>query len=412
MAVPLTLPPQFERMLVRPDFAADPFPHFAVLREQAPVRWSNEWNCWVLSRYDDVREVLQDAKRFSNRGRITGLLESFYQPEQLEQFDPLIQHYSSGLINDDPPEHTRMRRVLHTVFKPSVIARLRDRIQAEVDRLFDAAEPGQPFDFVRQFSHPLPVRVIAETFGVPPEDVPLFVKWSHGIVEFQHHAVPPFEVTRRSQEALREMRAYLKEQIALRRRQPGEDVLSLMVRAEAEVDKLNEEEILGTSVTILNGGHETTTRLLATAVFDLWRYPDQRQRLIEHPELMDTAVEEFLRFSGPFQRDARVCKAITEIRGQRIEPGQTLLLLLGAANRDPEQFSEPETLDVGRQPNKHVAFGYGPHNCLGAPLARLETALAIQTLLRRFPRYEPLGPPPAWTFGFVWGPDELALRLD
>jgi len=230
-------------------------------------------------------------------------------------------------------------------------------------------------------------------------------------VEFQQHAAPSFEVTLRSQDALLEMRAYLRKQIAHRRTNPTDDVLSLMVRAESEGDKLSEEEILGTSVTILNGGHETTTRFLATTVVDLFRQPAQRQKLRDQPELIDTAVEEFLRFSGPFQRDARVCKQETEIRGKRILPGQTLLLLLGSANRDPEQFPNAETIDITRAPNKHVAFGYGPHICLGAPLAKLETSLAIQTLLRRHPNYRLAPDTLEWTFGFVWGPKEVPLIL-
>lgn len=401
----------FDSCLADPAFAKDPFPLLARLRTECPVEWSEAWQCWVLSRYDDVREVLQDATRFSNRGRITGLFQKLYSGEQLAQIKPLIDHYTFGLINDDPPNHTRMRRILHAVFKPSLIARLREQIQKRVDDLFDAVAPRGRMDFVREFSHPLPVQVIAETFGVPFEDVPLFVKWSHGIVEFQHYAAPPFEVTLKSQEALLEMRAYLRQGIGRRRRNPGDDVLSLMVRAESDGDQLSEEEILGTSVTILNGGHETTTRFLATTVLDLCRFPGQREKLRRNPELIESAVEEFLRFGGPFQRDARVCKEPSEIRGARIEAGQTLLLLLGAANRDPLQFDDPDTLDITRTPNKHVAFGYGPHICLGAPLARLETALAITTLLRRFPDYRPETGDLDWTFGFVWGPDEVPLVL-
>lgn len=401
----------FDACLAEPDFAKDPFPAFAQMRREEPVQWSERMRCWVLSRYGDVREVLQDAKRFSNRGRITGLFQNLYSPGQLEQLTPLIAHYTHGLINDDPPDHTRMRRLLHTVFKPSVIRELQNRIQHLVDELFNAVSGAQEMEFVRQFSHPLPVRVIAEVMGFPQADAAQLIQWSHGIVAFQQHAAPPFEVTMGSQTALLELRAYLREAIAQRRMQPGEDVLSLMVRAESEGDTLSEEEILGTSVTLLNGGHETTTRLMATTALDLYRHPAQREKLREQPELIDSAVEEFLRFSGPFQRDARVCKEATEIGGKRIEVGQTLLLLLGAANRDEAQFADPENLDITRDPNKHVGFGYGPHICLGAPLARLETALAINTLLRRHPNYRPATESLEWTFGFVWGPNELPLIL-
>lgn len=405
------MPLSFDQFLSDSRFAADPFPFFRRLREEQPVQWSERWKCWILTRYDNVREVLQDARRFSNRGRITGLFQNLYSQEQLACLKALIAHYTHGLINDDPPDHTRMRRLLHAVFKPSVIQQLRERIQFLVDGLFDSLGTSQHMDFVRQFSHPLPVRVIAEVMGFPQSDTPRLIQWSHGIVEFQQHAAPPFEVTLRSQAALLELRDYLREAIAMRRGGNGEDVLSLMVRAESEGDTLSEEEILGTSVTLLNGGHETTTRLMATTVLDLCRYPAQKGKLRAHPELIDSAVEEFLRFSGPFQRDARVCKQTTEIGGKCIEAGQTLLLLLGAANRDPSQFSDAETLDITREPNKHLGFGYGPHICLGAPLARLETALAINTLLRRFPHYRLERSDLDWTFGFVWGPNEVPLIL-
>lgn len=397
--------------LEEPAFAADPFPYLASLRQSAPIQWSETWQCWVLSRYAEVREVLQDTTRFSNHGRITGLLARHYSPDQLVQLRPLINHYAHGLINDDPPDHTRMRRILHGVFKPSVIAQLDERVQALVNRLLDTVAEEGKIDFVRQFTHPLPVQVVAEAFGVPQGDVPRLIKWSHGIVAFQQYALPPFAVTLKSQTALLEMRTYLREQIARRRKMPAEDILGLMVSAELEGNSLSEEEILGTAVTIINGGHETTTRFIATAVLDLWRHPKQRTWLQEHPEQMPLAVEELLRFSGPFQRDARVCKQDTVVAGQSIRTGETLMLLLGAANRDPAQFAQPDRLDLTRKPNKHLAFGYGPHICLGAHLARLETGIALTSLLERFPGYRPATDSLTWNFGFVWGPEELPLIL-
>lgn len=401
----------FDFCVANPDFAQNPFPALRRMRQECPVQWSEQLRCWVLSRYADVREVLQDARRFSNRGRITGLFQNLYGADQLTQLQPLIEHYAHGLINDDPPDHTRMRRVLHTVFRGSVIRTLEERIQFLVDQLFDNLGSRKEMDFVRELSHPLPVRVIAEVMGFPQADVPQLIQWSHAIVAFQQHAAPPFEVTLSSQKALLDLRAYLRDAITQRRTELGDDVLSLMVRAEADGETLSEEEILGTSVTLINGGHETTTRLMATSVLDLYRHPAQRDKLRLHPELITTAVEELLRFSGPFQRDARVCKEATEIAGQSIKSGETLLLLLGAANRDETHFTDPEDLELTRNPNKHLGFGYGPHICLGAPLARLETALTINTLLRRYPNYRPSTSDLEWTFGFVWGPNELPLTL-
>ena len=403
--------PAFEDFLGRPEFARDPFPFLRQLREEEPVAWSKTWRCWVVTPYEPVRTILQDAARFSNQGRITGLFRNLYTEGQLAELQPLIAHYTFGLINVDPPDHTRLRRILHAVFKPSVIQGLRARVERLVDDLLARGEQDGRLDFVQSFSHPLPVMVIAELFGVPPEDTHLFTDWSHRIVRFQHEAAPSFEVTRGSQDALLELRAYLREAIALRRRQPRDDVLGLMVQAESEGDRLTEEEILGTSVTILNGGHETTTRLLANTVIDLIRHPAEMEKLRQRPEFIEGAVEEFLRYCGPFQRDARVCKVAAEFGGKEMAPGDSVLLMLGAANRDPAQFSDPERFDIERTPNKHVAFGYGPHICLGAPLARLETAVAITALLKKFPRLRLESEDLTWDFGFVWGPREVPLSF-
>ena len=403
--------PSFDTCLNNPAFAENPFPFFSQMRRDKPVQWSDHLRCWVLMNYSEVREVLQDFRRFSNKGRITGLFENLYSEQELAELSPLVSHYTHGLINDDPPDHTRMRRVLHTVFKASTIAVLQDRIKTLVNELFDDLGDSESMDFVRQFSHPLPVRVIAEVMGFPQSDSEKLIHWSHDIVAFQQHTAPPFDVSKKSQDALLELRSYLRDAIRRRRERPGDDVLTLMVKAESEGDTLSEEEILGTSVTLLNGGHETTTRLMATTVLDLYRNADQREKLRLNPTLIDTAVEEFLRFSGPFQRDARVCKETTQIGGETIRAGQTILLLLGAANRDETHFSKPETMDISRSPNKHLGFGYGPHICLGAPLARLETSTAIKELLLRYPDYRPKTEVLEWTFGFVWGPKELPLIL-
>lgn len=390
-------------------FAADPFPLYRELQEHEPVQWSARWNCWVVTRYDDVRDCLQDAKRFSNVGRITGLFHRHFDAAQLAALAPLIGHYSHGVINIDPPGHTRLRRLLHEVFRPSVIGRLQAHVQAFVDALLGTALARGHLAVVRELAHPLPVQVIAELFGVAQADVPLFIRWSAGIVEFMQSPVPSFATCLRSQAALLEMRAYLRAGIAERRAQPRDDVLSLMVHARSEGDALTEDEILGTSVTILLGGHETTTRLLATSLFELTRRPADRQRLRTEPALMETAVEECLRYCGPFHRDQRVVSVDTTIGGQPVRRGEYVLLMLAAANRDPRQFPAPDTFDLARKPNRHLAFGFGPHICLGAPLARLEMAVALRTLLAAAPDWQ-LGPEPVeWEFGFLRGPRELTL---
>ena len=393
-----------------PAFLADPFPFYRILQESDPVQWSAIWNCWVVTGYDDVRTCLQDARRFSNVGRVTGLFHRHFDTDQLAALAPLIDHYAHGLINIDPPGHTRIRRLLHEAFRPSIIAQLQAHVQAFVDELLATALTRRRLQVVRELAHPLPVHVVARLFGVPPEDVPRFTAWSAGIVEFMQSPVPAFATCRRSQQALLDLRAYLRNEIAKRQKEPCDDVLSLMVHARSEGDALNENEILGTAVTILLGGHETTTRLLTTTLLELCRHPAEQEQLRRDPALMETAVEEFLRFAGPFHRDQRVVALDTEIGGQGVRRGDYILLMLAAANRDPRQFPEPDKFDLTRTPNRHVAFGFGPHSCLGAPLARLEVATAINSILAATPIIRTVDQSIDWDFGFLRGPKELALE--
>jgi len=394
-----------------PSFAADPFPVYRELQDTDPVQWSDTWQCWVVTRYDDVRTCLQDAKRFSNVGRITGLFHRLFDAHQLTELAPLIDHYSHGLINIDPPGHTRIRRLLHEVFRPSTIGRLRGHVQSFVDGVLAQTLPTGKLTVVRDLAHPLPVHVIAQLFGVPVADVPLFTAWSAGIVAFMQTPSPSLEICLRSQQALLDLRAYLHRGIVERQGSPRDDVLSLMVHARSEGDALTEDEILGTAVTILLGGHETTTRLLTTTLWELCRHPEQQEKLRGNPDLMPTAVEEFLRFAGPFHRDQRVVAVDTEVGGKSVRQGDTLLLMLAAANRDPRQFPASDHFDLGRTPNRHVAFGFGPHICLGAPLARLEMNLAVGSILAATKTIQSVGHPIDWEFGFLRGPRELELEL-
>ena len=403
---------KLDDVIKAPEFAADPYPVYRQLREDDPVQWSAVWNCWVVTRYDDVRTCLQDAIRFSNVDRITGLFHRHFDADQLAQLQPLIDHYSHGLINIDPPGHTRIRRLLHEVFRPSTIGRLSAFVQTFVDDLLAKAVSAGKLRVVLDLAHPLPVHVIAQLFGVPLSDVPLFTVWSAGIVKFMQSPNPTLEECLRSQQALLDLRAYLRAGIELRRASERDDVLNLMVHARSEGDALTEDEILGTAVTILLGGHETTTRLLTTTLLELARHPEQQEKLRRDPELMDTAVEEFLRFAGPFHRDQRVASVDSGLRGKTIKQGDTILMMLASANRDPAQFPEPDTFDITRTPNRHVAFGFGPHICLGAPLARLEMSIAINTFLKTVPSYKVVSDPIDWEFGFLRGPRELELQLE
>lgn len=400
---------RFEEIIETADFARDPFPVYRRLREVAPVFRCDSLGAWVVLDHANCAAVLKDTRRFSNRGRVTGLFDTLFDERQLRDLEPLVRHYAEGLINIDPPEHTRIRKILQEVFRPTVIGRWADSVSAIVEGLLNEATRGkETLDFVKEFAHPLPVTVISRMYGIPPEDTRLFTRWSAGIVRFMQSPRPSFETCRASQRDLLEMREYIREQIGERRISPTEDVLGRLVSAEVEGDRLTEEEILSTSVTILLGGHETTTRLLGNTVYELLRHLRQLAILREEPERVEKAVEEFLRYCGPFHRDQRVVAEDCELGGHSLCKGDYVLLMLQSANRDPAVFEDPEAFDVKRNARKHLGFGSGPHVCLGAHLARMETGIALRSCLERFPKIG-LEEEPDWEFGFLRGPKKLIL---
>ena len=376
---------ELDDLLQTAEFEQNPYPVYHELRERDPVYWSDLWGCWVLTRYDDVVSTMQDFKRFSSKGRFTRVIEGELPEPVLEKIAPLIRHYSTGLINVDPPDHTRMRALVHKAFSPRVLERLRSHIQEITDELLDEVQPRGEMEVIREFAYPLPVIVIAELMGVPQEDRDRLKGWSGRIIEFMATPRPSAEVMLRSQEALLELREYFRGIYDQRRKEPCEDLIGNLVEVEEAGDKLTEEELLSTCVTILIGGHETTTNLISSGLYALLQHPDALLRLKRNPSLIETAVEEFLRYEGPFQRNRRVVMEDLDLRGKRIQKGQLVLQFVGAANRDPEEFPDPDRLDIERQPNRHVAFGYGVHYCLGAALSRIEAPIAINTILNRMP---------------------------
>jgi len=262
---------------------------------------------------------------------------------------------------------------------------LRPRLQVLVDELLDTVQARGEMDLVRDLAYPLPAIVIAELLGAPPEDRENFKVWSDGIVAFQGSGVVSAELMAHSQHHLLEMRAFLAELMAERRREPRDDLLSRLVEAEMEGDRLTEAELLTTCVTLLTAGHETTTTLIANGLYTLLCHSQQMAQLRGNPALMPAAVEEMLRFESPLQRNPRRVAEDLEFGGQRMRRGDYVLQILGAANRDPDVFADPDYFNLVRQPNRHLAFGLGPHFCVGAPLARLEAPIAISTVLRRLP---------------------------
>lgn len=374
-----------DQLLVSPAILSDPYPIYHQLRAEDPVHWSDAWGCWVLTRYADVIAVLRDYRRFTNVGRIASFLDQL--PANVRaQIRPLYDNFTVGMPNTDPPEHTRVRGLVNSAFTARVVDGMRPRVQEIVDGLLDQAESGGAMEVIGSFAYPLPAIVIAEMLGVPAEDRDRFKAWSDDIVAFHGTGRPHIETIMKSTAALLETKAWLLRLIEARRKQPEDDLISALVAAEERGEMLSETELVATCITLLTAGHETTTGLIGNGLLALLRHPDQLRKLRENPALIGTAVEEFLRFDTSFLRAWRLTAEDVEIGGKRIPKGQTLSLMLGAANRDPAQFEEPDRLDITRDPNLHTSFGWGIHFCAGAPLARREAEIAFTTLLRRFPQ--------------------------
>jgi cytochrome P450 len=316
-----------------------------------------------------------------------------------EQAGPLAQ--ANTMLSSDPPEHTRLRNLVSKAFTFKAVESLRPRIQQVVDELLDAVEGKDQMDVIWDLGYPLPVIVIAEMLGVPAAQRDTFKRWSDDIVATLGGPMVTADVQERGRTAAIEMADYFRVVIAERRKHPQEDLLSALVAAEERGDVLSEEELLATCILLLAAGNETTTNLIGNGTLALLRNPDQLRLLREQPEWIESAVEELLRYDGPVQGTARVALEDIEIGGTLIKQGQIAMCMLAAANRDPAQFARPEVLDVTRQENRHIAFGFGIHFCLGAPLARAEGQIAFSTLLRRFPKIMLADEEPPYTGTFI-----------
>ena len=357
----------------------DPYSLYRFLLAADPVHWDPELGAWLLARYADVVGSLTDARFSADRTR-PDLGADAYQ-------------LAKSMLVSDPPDHTRLRALVQKAFTPRMVDQLRPRIVAIVGELLDRiAERGDSFDVIADLAYPLPVVVIAELLGVPAEDRVKFHEWS-AMLAASLDPQADAQVREGVVPARQALHAYLRGIIAERRRAPRADLISALVAAEEQGEVLREPELVVMCTLLLIAGHETTVNLIGNGLLALLQHPDQLQRLRSDPELISSAVEELLRFDSPVQMTARIALAPVELGGKVIEPGQWVLPLLGAANHDPAQFAEPDSLDLGRTPNPHVAFGRGIHFCLGAPLARVEGQLALGALIRRFGKLSLAGTP-------------------
>jgi cytochrome P450 len=357
-------------------FREDPYPLYQFLLTQAPVQWNPVLDAWTIAHYAQVVATLTEARFSVDRA----------------QADIEVRSARSMLVSD-PPDHTRLRALVQKAFTPRMVDQLRPRILAIVGELLDRmAERSGTVDVIGDLAYPLPVVVIAELLGVPAEDRVKFHTWS-GVLAASLDPLVPETVASQVGEARQALHAYLREIIAMRRREPHADLISALATVEERGDVLSEPELVQMCSLLLVAGHETTVNLIGNGTLALLRHPDQLARLRSEPTLIGPAVEELLRFDSPVQMTGRIATRPLEIGGQTIQAGQWVLPLLGAANHDPAQFANPETLDLSRNPNSHVAFGRGIHFCLGAPLARLEGQMAIGGLVRRFPNLALAGAP-------------------
>jgi cytochrome P450 len=367
------------------DFYRNPYPVYEYLRRHDPVHWNPQWGGWLLTRYKDVSAVLRDAEHFSNVGRMSKFLNQL--PGDIrKELKPFEDHFQRGLINSDPPDHTRIRALLSKTFTPRLIESQRARVQLLVNDLLDAVAENGGMDVIADFAFLLPVAVIGDMLGIPVGDRAQFKQWADDINAFVGTGSAVSQSGGQAQKSLLELREYFRGLIELRRSYPREDLITALASAEDQGRLCNDGELLSVCVTLLLAGYETTMSFIGNATLALLNHPLQLEKLIQEPYLFPNAVEELLRFEGPIHRQWRVAAADVELDGKQIAKGQLVGAMLGAANRDPEQFPDPDRLDINRQNVRHVAFGFGIHFCLGAPLARLEGEIALRTLLSRFPR--------------------------
>jgi cytochrome P450 len=382
-----------------PGFLDDPYATYRALLEHNPVSWDPVFEAWLFTRYEDVDYVLThpntSADRRSARNRLAEMAR-----QQEQNFGPFSR--APTMLTSDPPVHTRLRKLVSKAFTPRAVENLRPRIQNIVDSLLDDAEKQGQMDLVTALAYPLPVIVISEMLGVPPEDRAMFKKWSDEVVATLGGPFIGPDVMERARLAIDSLAEYLVPIIRDRRENPREDLISALVAAEEQGQVLSEDEIFSTAILLLIAGNETTTHLIDNGTYALLKNPDQLAVLRENPAMIVSAVEELLRFIGPVQLTGRVAKEDMDIGGEIVKEGQMATVLLGAANHDPAKWGKTASkLDLSRNPSDHLSFGDGIHFCLGAPLARAEAQIAIGSLVQRFPDLRMDVEEPEWGGTFI-----------
>jgi cytochrome P450 len=377
--------------LLAPEFVADPYPVLARLRAAEPVHWSEAVGGWLVTSYADVLATMKHPPVYSNEGRL-GRSVDYLPAEKRAGLTAFADHYrTKGLLHADPPDHTRLRRLVLQAFSPRVVAGLRPRIEAIVADLLAAVRPAGRMEVIGDLAAALPVTVLTELLGVPRSDGAAMRRWADAILAFQGVNRPPEPVLLAAQAALVEARAYLADLLAHRRRSPGDDLVSLLAGGE-----LSDAEIVNTGITFLTAGHETTTSLIGNGLWLLLAEPARWAALVADPGLIPTALEEIVRYESPVSRQPRRVARDAVLHGVGLKSGDMVFQMLNAANRDPAVFADPDRVDLARNPNKHLGFGHGVHFCVGAPLSRIEGEVALRALVEHAPGLRLPDPTPDW----------------
>jgi cytochrome P450 PksS len=395
--------------LASPQFKSNPYPFYARLREEAPVYRTilpSRQVAWLVTRYDDVLTVLKD-ERFA-KDRFNAMPPG--RRAKMPWVPNLLKPLARNMLDLDAPDHTRLRALVHKAFAPRLIERLRERIQTLCDDLLTVVQHNGSLELIREYALPLPATIIAELLGIPPQDRTKFHSWSTSIVSVSSSG----DLLRALPQVWLFMR-YLRTLFKQRRANPRDDLVTALVQAEEAGDMLSEDELLAMVFLLLIAGHETTVHLISSGTLALLAHPEQLNLLRQNPALIKPAIEELLRYTSPVaMATERFAREDITIGGMTIPRGEQVLAVLGSANRDERQFPNPDILDITREPNRHLAFGQSVHFCLGAPLARLEGQIAVNTLLRRIPNLHLTTAPEtlSWRKGlFLHGLEQLPLAF-
>jgi cytochrome P450 PksS len=372
-------------VLVSPENLLNPVPLYSELRSKDPVHWSPEVNAWFLTRYEDVRNSFRDSRMSAER---LGFFEHQFQALGPGVIDEFLQSARLQMPNHDGPNHIRLRRQTNAGFTPQALDSWYPAIRRTMNALVSRLQPLGRMDVVEEISHQLPPLVIAELFDIPAEERDKFMAWAKPIADFSNPGAGAdlVQVASNANKAVRDFGAYLKLRLEERRKNPGTDVLSLMLHQQ-EAGKMTEDELVANAILLLFAGHTTTTDQISNGVHDLLSHPDELRKLREDPTLLKAAVEEMIRFHPAVPFVFRIAKEDMQLRGKTLKQGQVVFLGIAAGNRDPEVFSEPDRFNITRADNdqKHLSFGFGAHRCLGAGLARRELEIALEVLLERLP---------------------------